>query len=158
MMKKETIDLESKDIRKKLRRKYLVSLSGDALVIISMIFFTHAYAQSSLTLMICAAVLNTLALIFFICGNFVIAAKEYKQVQRLSIQELKELSEDLDKFPDPFDSRWLNILSTIFFISLAAVFLFGLVKLSRYGFNEFICFIFAVYFVVDLRNLVKYSI
>lgn len=156
-MKKETIDVESKTVKKKLRRKYLVSLCGDAIGIISIIFLAHAQVQKSPLLMIWTAILNTLALIFLVCGNFFVATKEYKQVQRVSAQELKEMSEELDKFPDPFDSRWLTILSILFFISLAAVLLFGLVKLSRYGFNEFICFIFAIGFVIDLRNLVKYS-
>ncbi|AYE61260.1 Xre family toxin-antitoxin system [Lactobacillus helveticus] len=41
--------------------------------------------------------LNTLALIFIITGNFFIASKEYKQIRRLSAQELKEISEELDK-------------------------------------------------------------
>ncbi|CDI63205.1 Protein of unknown function [Lactobacillus helveticus CIRM-BIA 101] len=36
--------------------------------------------------------------------------------------------------------------------------MFGLVKLSQYGLIEFICFIYAICFVVDLRNVVKYSI
>lgn len=158
-MKKETVNVESKDtIRKKLRRKYLISLCGDALGIISIIFLVHAQAQNSLSLMIWTTILNTFALVLIISGNFFVAAKEYKQVQQLSAQELKEMKEELDKFPDPFDSRWLTIVSTLFFISLAVVLLFGLVKLSQYGFNEFLCFIFALCFVVDLRSLVKYSI
>lgn len=60
--------------------------------------------------------LNTLALIFIITGNFFIASKEYKQIRRLSAQELKEISEELDKFTDPFDSRGLTIVSTLFLL------------------------------------------
>ncbi len=108
--------------------------------------------------MIWTCILNTLALILIISGNFFVASKEYKQIRHLSAQELKEISEELDKFPDPFDSRGLTIVSTLFFISLAVVLLFGLVKLSQYGLIEFICFIYAICFVVDLRNAVKYSI
>ncbi|AFR21728.1 hypothetical protein [Lactobacillus helveticus] len=51
-MKKEIIDVENKDVRKKLRRKYLVSLFGDALGLISVIFLAHARAQNNLSLMI----------------------------------------------------------------------------------------------------------
>lgn len=112
--------------------------------------------------MIWTCILNTLALILIISSNFFVASKEYKQIRHLSAQELKEISEEiseeLDKFPDPFDSRGLTIVSTLFFISLAVVLLFGLVKLSQYGLIEFICFIYAICFVVDLRNVVKYSI
>ncbi|MFK5221584.1 hypothetical protein [Lactobacillus helveticus] len=96
-MKKEIIDVENKDVRKKLRRKYLVSLFGDALGLISVIFLAHARAQNNLSLMIWTCILNTLALIFIITGNFFIASKEYKQIRRLSAQELKEISEELDK-------------------------------------------------------------
>lgn len=108
--------------------------------------------------MIWTCILNTLALILIISSNFFVASKEYKQIRHLSAQELKEISEELDKFLDPFDSRGLTIVSTLFFISLAVVLLFGLVKLSQYGLIEFICFIYAICFVVDLRNVVKYSI
>jgi hypothetical protein len=52
IMKKEIIDVENKDVRKKLRRKYLVSLFGDALGLISVIFLAHARAQNNLSLMI----------------------------------------------------------------------------------------------------------
>ena len=128
-----------------------MSLFGDALGLISVIFLAHARAQNNLSLMIWTCIL-------IISGNFFVASKEYKQIRHLSAQELKEISEELDKFPDPFDSRGLTIVSTLFFISLAVVLLFGLVKLSQYGLIEFICFIYAICFVVDLRNVVKYSI
>lgn len=135
-----------------------MSLFGDALGLISVIFLAHARAQNNLSLMIWTCILNTLALILIISSNFFVASKEYKQIRHLSAQELKEISEELDRFPDPFDSRGLTIVSTLFFISLAVVLLFGLVKLSQYGLIEFICFIYAICFVVDLRNVVKYSI
>ena len=135
-----------------------MSLFGDALGLISLIFLAHTRVQNNLSLMIWTCILNTLALILIISGNFFVASKEYKQIRHLSAQELKEISEELDKFPDPFDSRGLTIVSTLFFISLAVVLLFGLVKLSQYGLIEFICFIYAICFVVDLRNAVKYSI
>lgn len=90
--------LKIKILERNYVERYLVSFFGDALGLISVIFLAHARAQNNLSLMIWTCILNTLALILIISSNFFVASKEYKQIRHLSAQELKEISEELDKF------------------------------------------------------------